>query len=91
MEKQRNAVQKAAKLKGMGIFDKWVFNTDNRTKDSESTNPVEQESDCVQRRNMLLATYLYLSDMIEASFIFLDCPEGSGFWRDIVDELRSEI
>lgn len=91
MEKQRNAVQKVAKLKGMGIFDKWVFNTDNRTKDLESTNPIEQELDCVQRRTMLLATYLYLSDMIEASFIFLDCPEGSGFWGAIVDELRSEI
>lgn len=91
MENYRDAVQKVAKMKELGIFDKWVFNTDNRTKDFESTNPIKQELNCVQRRNRLLATYPYLSDMIESSFIFLECPEGRQLWYNIVDELRSEI
>lgn len=91
MEKPRTAVQKVAKLKEMGIFDKWVSNTNKRARDFENTNPIKQELNGLQRRNRLLATHQYLSDMIEASFIFLDCPEGIQFWYDIVDELRSEI
>jgi len=83
MENYRNAVQKVAKMKELGIFDKWVSNTDKRA--------TEVKLNCVQRRNMLLTTYPYLSDMIEASFIFFDCPEGRQFWYNIVDELRSEI
>ena len=83
MEKSRNAVQKVAKMKELGIFDKWVSNTDKRT--------TEIKLNCVQRRNMLLATYPYLSDMIEASFIFWDSPEGRQFWYDILDDLGSEI
>lgn len=83
MEKSRNAVQKVAKMKELGIFDKWVSNTDKRA--------TEFKLNCVQGRNMLLSKYAYLSDMIEASFIFLDCPEGRQFWYDLVDELRSEI
>ena len=91
MEKPRTAVQKVAKMKELGIFDKWVFNTDKRTKDFENTNPINQELNCVQRRNRLLSEYAYLSDMIGASFIFLECPEGQQLWYNIVDELRSEI
>lgn len=91
MEKPRTAVQKVAKLKEMGIFDKWVSNTNKRARDFENTNPIKQELNGLQRRNRLLATHQYLSDMIEASFIFLDCPEGIQFWYDIIDELRSEI
>lgn len=91
MEKSRNAVQKVAKMKELGIFDKWVSNTDERTKKFNSMTTIRQELNCVQRRNRLLSKYAYLSDMIEASFIFLDCPEGRQFWYDIVDELRSEI
>lgn len=91
MEKPRTAVQKVAKLKEMGIFDKWVSNTNKRARDFENTNPIKQELNGLQRRNRLLATHQYLSDMIEASFIFLDCPEGIQFWYDIVNELRSEI
>lgn len=83
MENYRNAVQKVAKMKKLGIFDKWVSNTDKRA--------TEVKLNCVQRRNMLLTTYPYLSDMIEASFIFFDCPEGRQFWYNIADELRSEI
>jgi hypothetical protein len=91
MEKSRNAVQKVEKMKEPGIFDKWVLNTDKRTTESNNVATVIQELKCVQMRNRLLSKYAYLSDMIEASFLFLDCPEGRQFWRDLVDELRSEI
>lgn len=83
MENYRDAVQKVAKMKELGIFDKWVSNTDKQA--------TGLKLNCVQRRNMLLSKYAYLSDMIEASFIFLYCPEGRQFWYDLVDELRSEI
>lgn len=83
MEKSRNAVQKIRKMKEMGIFDRWVSNTDKQA--------TEFKLNCVQRRNMLLTTYPYLSDMIDASFIFSYCPEGRQFWYDILDNLRSEI
>lgn len=83
MENYRNAVQKVAKMKELGIFDKWVSNTDKQA--------TGFKLNCVQRGNMLLSKYAYLSDMIEASFIFLYCPEGRQFWYDLVDELRSEI
>ena len=91
MEKSRTAVQKVEKMKEMGIFDKWVTNTDKRYNEFANTNPVKQELNGVQRRNRLLATHQYLSDMIECSFIFAGTPEGSGFWGIIVDSLRREI
>ena len=91
MEKSRTAVQKVAKLKEMGIFDKWVANADKRAREFENTNPIKQELNGVQRRNRLLATHQYFSDMIESSFIFAGTPEGSAFWGVIVDSLRREI
>lgn len=91
MENYRSSQQKVEKMKELGIFDKWVSNTDERTKKFNSMTTIRQELNCVQRRNRLLSKYAHLSDMIEASFIFLDCPEGRQFWYDLVDELRSEI
>lgn len=91
MEKSRNTVQKVEKMKELGIFDKWVSNTDEWTKKFNSTTTIRQELNRVRRRNRLLSKHAYLSDMIEASFIFLDSPEGRPFWRDLVDKLRSEI
>lgn len=91
MENYRSSQQKVEKMKELGIFDKWVSNTDERTKKFNSMTTIRQELNCVQRRNRLLSKYAYLSDMIEASFIFLYCPEGRQFWYDIVDELRREI
>lgn len=91
MENYRSSQQKVEKMKELGIFDKWVSNTDERTKKFNSMTTIRQELNCVQRRNRLLSKYAYLSDMIEASFIFLDCPEGRQFWYDLVDELRREI
>lgn len=91
MENYRSSQQKVEKMKELGIFDKWVSNTDERTKKFNSMTTIRQALNCVQRRNRLLSKYAYLSDMIEASFIFLDCPEGRQFWYDIVNELRSEI
>lgn len=91
MENYRNGQQKVEKMKELGIFDKWVSNTDKWTTGLNSMTTVGQELICVQRRNWLLFSYTYLSDMIEASFVFSDCPEGRQFWYDIVNELRSEI
>lgn len=64
MENYRSGQQKVEKMKELGIFDKWVSNTDKRTMEFENTNPIKQELNCVQRRNRLLANYAYLSDMI---------------------------
>ena len=91
MEKQRNVFQKVEKMKELGIFDRWVSNTDKRTMEFTSITTVRQELICEHWRKWLLSNYAYLSDMIEASFILLDCPEGRQFWYDLVDELRSEI
>ncbi|WAX09271.1 hypothetical protein BT528P2_00028 [Bacteroides phage BT528P2] len=91
MEKSRNAVQKVEKMKEMGIFDKWVSNTDKRTIEFTSITTVRQELVCEQWRNRLLSNFAYLSDMIEVSFIFRGCPEKEDFWYNIVDNLRSEI
>lgn len=89
MEKSRNAVQKVAKMKELGVFDKWVSNTDKWTMEFTSITTVRQELICEQWRNRLLSNYTYLSDTIEASFTFSDSPEGRQFWYDLVDELRS--
>ena len=67
MEKSRNAVQKVAKMKEPGIFDKWVSNTDKRTTEFENMSPIKPELNCVQMRNRLLSKYAYLSDMIVMS------------------------
>ena len=91
MENYRDAVQKVAKMKELGIFDKWVSNTDKWTTEFYNVTTVRQELNCVQRRNRLLSKHTYLSDMIESSFIFSDTPEKQGFWLNIVGELRSEI
>ena len=80
MENFRSSQQKVEKMKELGIFDKWVSKTDERTKKFNSMTTIRQELNCVQRRNRLLSKYAYLSDMIEASFIFLYCPEGRKFW-----------
>lgn len=91
MENRRDAVQKVAKLKELGIFDKWVANTDRRTRTYPEMNIHNRDVICTRRRNGLLSKQSYLSDMIESSFIFVYTPEGRKFWLDIVDNLRSEI
>lgn len=91
MEEKLAGWQRVAKMKELGIYDKWVANTDKRARDFENTNPIKQELNGVRRRNRLLATHRYLSDMIESSFLFAGTPEGSGFWGIIVDSLRREI
>lgn len=98
MEKQRTVVEKVAKMKELGIFYKWVANTDKRTKKCEiyeRTDKCEIENSikqyCVQRRNELLIKHKYLSDMIESSFLFVYTPEKREYWFDIVDKLRNEI
>lgn len=92
MEKQRNEIQKVAKMKEMGIFDKWVINADRRMGGViKEDTPEDIVVSLTNRRNRLLTEHRYLSDMIEYSFIFAGTPEGSEFWGTIVDSLRSEI
>lgn len=91
MENYRNGQQKVEKMKELGIFDKWVSNTDKWTMEIDSMTTVRQELICAQWRDGLLYRYAYLSDTIEASFIFSDSPEGRQFWYDTLDKLRSEI
>lgn len=92
MEKPRTVVQKVAKLKEMGIFDKWVADADKRMGGyiNEGT-PKDIVKSLTERRNKLLTEHRYLSDMIECSFLFSGTPEGSRFWGAIVDSLRREI
>lgn len=91
METYRSSQQKVEKMKEMGIFDRWVSNTDKWTMEINSKTAVRRELICAQWRDRLLYRYAYLSDTIEASFVFSDSPEGRQFWYDLVDKLRSEI
>ena len=92
MENIRTAVQKVAKLKELGVFDKWVANADKRMGGViKEDTPKDIIKSLTNRRNDLLTNYSYLSDMIESSFIFYKTSEGFKFWDDIVDELRNEI
>lgn len=92
MENSRTAVQKVAKLKELGVFDKWVANADKRMGGViKEDTPKDIIKSLTNRRNDLLTNYRYLSDMIESSFIFAGTPEGSGYWGVIVDSLRREI
>lgn len=92
MENIRTAVQKVAKLKELGVFDKWVANADKRMGGViKEDTPKDIIKSLTNRRNDLLTNYRYLSDMIESSFIFSKTSEGFKFWDDIVYELRNEI
>lgn len=57
MENYRSSQQKVEKMKELGIFDKWVSNTDKRTMEFTSITTVRQELICEQWRNRLLANY----------------------------------
>lgn len=92
MENIRTAVRKVAKLKELGVFDKWVANADKRMGGViKEDTPKDIIESLTNRRNDLLTSYIYLSDMIESSFIFSITSEGFKFWNDIVYELRNEI
>lgn len=93
MEEKLAGWQRVAKMKELGIYDKWVTNTDARTQEFYEGCYTQDiiDSEKIKRRNRKLNGVGYLSDMIEGSFVFTDSPEGWKYWDNIVDELRSEI
>lgn len=94
MEKKRSSEEKIKKMQELGIFEKWRANADAYT--AEMYGRYRFEKDYVefrkrQRRNMFLDVYMYLSDVIESSFVFSESPEGLSYWYEIVGQLREEI
>ena len=94
MEKPRNAVQKIQKMKDLGIYNRFLKNSENRIRGLYRMHSFSEEYLMTQVRtivNRRLIQINYLSVVLEMSFIFADTPEKEKFWYDIVDELRSEI
>ena len=94
MEKPRNAVQKIQKMKDLGIYNRFLKNSENRIRELYRMYSFSEDYLMTQVRTIIsrrLREYNYLSDVIDTSFIFSDPPEKQDFWNNIVDELRSEI
>lgn len=94
MEKPRNAVQKIQKMKDLGIYNRFLKNSENRIRELYRMYSFSEDYLMTQVRTIIsrrLREYNYLSDVIDTSFIFSDTPEKQDFWNNIVDELRSEI
>lgn len=94
MEKSRNAVQKIQKMKDLGIYNRFLKNSENRIRELYRMYSFSEDYLMAQVRTIIsrrLREYNYLSEVIDTSFIFSDTPEKQDFWNNIVDELRSEI
>lgn len=94
MEKSRNALQKIKKMKDLGIYNRFLKNSENRIRELYRMYSFSEEYLMTQVRtivNRRLSQINYLSVVLEMSFIFADTSEKEKFWYDIVDELRSEI
>lgn len=94
MEKSRNAVQKIQKMKDLGIYNRFLKNSENRIRELYRMYSFSEDYLMTQVRTIIsrrLREYNYLSEVIDTSFIFSDTPEKQDFWNNIVDELRSEI
>lgn len=94
MEKSRNAVQKVAKMKELGIYNRFLKNSENRIRELYGMYSFSEERLMILFRNNIsrkLRVYNFLSEVIESSFIFSDTPEKQDFWYNIVDDLKSEI
>lgn len=94
MEKSRNVVQKIQKMKDLGIYNRFLKNSENRIRELYRMYSFSEEYISNQARsiiNMRLREYNYLSSVLETSFIFSDTPEKQDFWDSIVEELTSEI
>lgn len=90
MEEKLAGWQRVAKMKELGIYDKWVTNTDASTQEVYEKYYTQDivDSQKIKRRNKRLRGVECLSDMIESSFVFADSPEGWDYWDHIVTELR---
>jgi hypothetical protein len=94
MEKSRNVVQKIQKMKDLGIYNRFLKNSENRIRELYRMYSFSEEYLMTQVRtivNRRLSQINYLSVVLERSFIFADTPEKQDFWNDIVEELISEI
>lgn len=94
MEKSRNAVQKIQKMEDLGIYNRFLKNSEDRIRELYRTYSLPEEylmTLALKKISRRLIVYNFLSDAIESSFLFSDTPEKQDFWNNIVDELRSEI
>lgn len=94
MEKSRNALQKIRTMKDLGIYNKFLKNSEDRIRELNRMYSFSEDYLMTQVRTIIsrrLREYNYLSEVIDASFIFSDTPEKQDFWNNIVEELLSEI
>lgn len=94
MEKPRNALQKIQKMRELGIYNRFLKNTENRIRELYRMYSFSEDYLMTQVRTIIntrLREYNYLSNVLETSFIFSDTPEKQDFWDSIVEELTSEI
>lgn len=94
MEKSRNVVQKIQKMKDLGIYNRFLKNSENRIRELYRMYSFSEDYLMTQVRTIIsrrLREYNYLSEVIDTSFIFSDTPEKQDFWNNIVEELISEI
>ena len=94
MEKSRNALQKIRTMKDLGIYNKFLKNSEDRIRELNRRYSFSEEYLMTLVRaiiNIRLAQINYLSDVLKRSFVFSDTPEKQDFWNNIVEELISEI
>lgn len=94
MEKPRNALQKIRMMKDLGIYNRFLKNSEDRIRELYRRYSFSEEYLSNQARSIIntrLREYKYLSNVLETSFIFSDTPEKQDFWNNIVEELISEI
>lgn len=94
MEKSRNALQKIRTMKDLGIYNKFLNNSEDRIRELYRMYSFPEDYLMTQVRTIIsrrLREYNYLSEVIDTSFIFSDTPEKQDFWNNIVEELISEI
>lgn len=94
MEKSRNVVQKIQKMKDLGIYNRFLKNSEDRIRELYRMYSLPEEYLMTLARKKIsrrLIVYNFLSDVIDTSFIFADTPEKQDFWDSIVEELTSEI
>nr|DAK77090.1 MAG TPA: hypothetical protein [Caudoviricetes sp.] len=94
MEKSRNALQKIRTMKDLGIYNKFLKNSEDRIRELNRRYSFSEDYLMTQVRTIIsrrLREYNYLSEVIDTSFIFSDTPEKQDFWNNIVEELLSEI
>lgn len=94
MEKPRNALQKIRMMKDLGIYNRFLKNSEDRIRELNRMYPFPEDYLMTQVRTIIsrrLREYNYLSEVIDTSFIFSDTPEKQDFWNNIVEELISEI